>query len=58
MALAVDYPDRFSYLSKTVTARRAFEKQIMAQRNAVVGAMKIMYWLLKENVAHTTKYES
>ena len=27
------------------------------QRNAVVGAMKIIYWLAKE-VAHTTKYES
>ena len=24
----------------------------------MVGAMKIMYWLVKEEVAHTTKYES
>ena len=37
---------------------RALEKQITLQRNAVVGAMKIMYWLAKEEVAHTTKYES
>ena len=26
---------------------RAFEKQITMQRNAVVGAMKIIYWLVK-----------
>ena len=37
---------------------RAFEKQVTAQRNAVVGAMKVVYWLAKEEVAHTTKYES
>ena len=37
---------------------RAFEKQITMQRKAVVGAMKIIYWLAKEEVAHTTKYES
>lgn len=29
-----------------------------AQRNAVVGSMKVIYWLAKEEVAHTTKYES
>ena len=37
---------------------RAFEKRVTAQRNAVVGAMKVVYWLAKEEVAHTTKYES
>ena len=37
---------------------RAFEKQITLQRQAVVGAMKIIYWLAKEEVAHTTKYKS
>ena len=37
---------------------RAFERQITAQRKAVVGAIKVMYWLAKEEVAHTTKYES
>ena len=37
---------------------RAFECQVTAQRKAVVGAMKVMYWLAKEEVAHTTKYES
>ena len=30
---------------------RAFDKQISAQRNAVVGAMKVIYWLAKEEVA-------
>ena len=29
---------------------RVFEKQITAQRNAVVGAMKVLYWLAKEEV--------
>ena len=37
---------------------RAFEKQVTTQQNAVVGAMKVVYWLAKEEVAHTTKYES
>ena len=37
---------------------RAFDRQVTAQRRAVVGAMKIIYWLAKEEVAHTTKYES
>ena len=37
---------------------RALEKQVSAQRKAVVGAMKVLYWLAKEEVAHTTKYES
>ena len=34
---------------------RALEKQVSAQRKAVVGAMKVLYWLAKEEVAHTTK---
>ena len=38
--------------------RMAFEKGIAAQRVAVQGAMKVVYWLCKEEVAHTTKYES
>ena len=36
----------------------AFEKGIAAQRVAVQGALKVVYWLCKEEVAHTTKYES
>ena len=28
------------------------------QSKAVIGAMKIIYWLAKEEAAHTTKYES
>ena len=38
--------------------RMAFEKGIAAQRVAVQGALKVVYWLCKEEVAHTTKYES
>jgi hypothetical protein len=40
--------------------RMAFERPpgIAAQRVAVKGAMKVVYWLCKEEVAHTTKYES
>ena len=36
----------------------AFEKGIAMQRVAVQGAVKVVYWLCKEEVAHTTKYES
>ena len=35
-----------------------FERAIAAQRVAVKGAMKVVYWLCKEEVTHTTKYES
>ena len=38
--------------------RMAFEKGIAAQRVAIQGALKVVYWLCKEEVAHTTKYES
>ena len=37
---------------------RAFKRQLMAQKKAMVGAMKVLYWLAKEKVAHTTNYES
>lgn len=34
------------------------EKQVTAQQKVVMGAMKVVYWLAKEEVAHSTKYES
>lgn len=36
----------------------AFDRQVTARRRAVVGAIKIIYWVAKEKVVHTTKYES
>ena len=38
--------------------RMAFDKGIAAQTVAVQCAVKVVYWLCKEQVAHTTKYES
>ena len=38
--------------------RMAFEKGIAAQRVAVQGALKVVYWICIEEVAHKTKYES
>ena len=36
----------------------AFDQQVSLQRQAVIGALKIVYWLVKEETAHHTKYES
>ena len=36
----------------------AFQQQVVAQRKAVIGALKVVYWLAKEEIAYTTKYES
>ena len=36
----------------------AFEQQFSLQRQAVIGALKVVYWLVKEEMAHHTKYES
>ena len=36
----------------------AFQQQVVAQRKAVIGALKVVYWLVKEEIAYTTKYES
>ena len=40
--------------------RQAFSARIMLQRNALVGALKLIYWLAKEEIAHTctTKFNS
>ena len=36
----------------------AFEKTLQIKKKAVKGAMKILYWLSKNEVAHFTKFES
>ena len=36
----------------------AFQQQVVAQRKAVIGALKVVHWLAKEEIAYTTKYES
>ena len=37
---------------------QAFEKSISIERKAFIAALKVMHWLAKEEVAHTTKFES
>ena len=36
----------------------AFQQQFSLQRQAVIGALKVVYRLVKEETAHHTKYES
>ena len=55
---AVDRELTVSQSQRDGGIRMAFEQGIAAHRNAVIGAMKVIYWLCKEEVAHTTKYES
>ena len=38
--------------------QKAFTSRIELQRKAVVGDLKAVYWLAKEEIAHTTKYVS
>ena len=38
--------------------RQAFSQQVVVQRKALIGALKMVYWLAKEEVAHTTKFVS
>ena len=37
---------------------QAFEQVRTTQKNALVGALKCMYWLAKREIAHTTNFES
>lgn len=37
--------------------REAIEGQVVLQRNAVIGAMKCLYWLCKQEIPHTMNYE-
>ena len=43
---------------RTGGIRAALEDQVTLQRQAVKGALKCMYWLAKEEVAHHTKFNS
>ena len=38
--------------------RQAFSARIMVQRKALIGALQLVYWLAKEEIAHTTKFNS
>ena len=38
--------------------KQAFSACVVVQRNALIGALQLMYWLAKEEVAHTTKFNS
>ena len=35
----------------------AFQQQVVTQTKALIGALKVAYWLAKEELAYTTKYE-
>ena len=37
---------------------QAFSARIMINRKALIGALQLMYWLAKEEIAHTTKFSS
>ena len=36
----------------------AQEEKVSLQRQVVIGALKCAYWLVKQDIAHHTKYES
>ena len=36
----------------------AFSSTVSAQRKALIGAMKLLYWLAKEEISFTTKFSS
>jgi hypothetical protein len=38
--------------------RQAFASRVVLQRKALIGAFHLLYWLAKEEVAHTTKFNS
>ena len=38
--------------------RQAFSTRVMVQRKALIGVLNLMYWLAKQEVAHTTKFNS
>jgi len=38
--------------------RQAFSTRVIVQRKALIGALHLMYWLAKQEVAHTTKFNS
>ena len=38
--------------------QQAFSQRVLIQQKVLVGALKMVYWLAKEEVAHTTKFAS
>lgn len=38
--------------------RQPFETSVTVERKAFIAALKVMHWLAKEEIAHTTKFES
>ena len=38
--------------------REVMQGQVAFQKSVVVGAMKCLYWLCKQEIAHTTNYEA
>ena len=38
--------------------RQSFQTSISVERKAFIAALKVMHWLAKEEIAHTTKFES
>ena len=37
---------------------QAFSSCVVSNRKVLIGAFKMMYWLVKEEVPHTTKFSS
>ena len=37
---------------------QAFSARVIANRKALIGSLQILYWLVKEEIAHTTKFVS
>ena len=44
--------------ARTGGIRQSFETSITIERKAFIAALKVMHWLAKEEIAHTTKFES
>ena len=38
--------------------RQALSARVTVQRKALIGALNLMYWLAKQEIAHTTKFNS
>jgi hypothetical protein len=43
---------------KSGGVKAAMEKMLTVQELAFMGAMRCMYWLVKQDIAYTTKYKS
>ena len=38
--------------------RQAFSSRVLVHRKAIIGTFHLLYWLAKEEIAHTTKFNS